>query len=253
YSEFAGIMLGMLSFGKIADAMGPHLAGMLTAAFQIVGILVMTFFRSESLNTIFIVLYPLTAVNAASRGSESEDTNMSPAERRESNRLKEKERSVRRGETITLVFAMQGKTLSAATETLSHINELGVGALVGSVFMLCLIYFAEQTGVECSSTNNAKGSSPHALDAVWRVFYFIGGIFVSMLLVFRSLVLKEGDGHKRILARKQRRQKQMKARHVLRFYLPRLIGTAGNWFLTDIAFYGLKLFSGPIFGSLDPR
>lgn len=57
YSEFAGIMLGMLSFGKIADAMGPHLAGMLTAAFQIVGILVMTFFRSESLNTIFIVLY----------------------------------------------------------------------------------------------------------------------------------------------------------------------------------------------------
>lgn len=28
---------------------------------------------------------------------------------------------------------------------------------------------------------------------------------------------------------------------------PRLIGTGGCWFLLDVAFYGLKLFSGPIF------
>ena len=28
---------------------------------------------------------------------------------------------------------------------------------------------------------------------------------------------------------------------------PRLVGTGGSWFLVDIAFYGLKLFSGPIF------
>lgn len=30
------------------------------------------------------------------------------------------------------------------------------------------------------------------------------------------------------------------------FSAPRLVGTGGSWFLTDIAFYGLKLFSGPI-------
>ena len=33
---------------------------------------------------------------------------------------------------------------------------------------------------------------------------------------------------------------------------PRLIGTGGNWFLVDIVFYGLKLFSGPIMLQIDP-
>jgi MFS family permease len=31
-----------------------------------------------------------------------------------------------------------------------------------------------------------------------------------------------------------------------------LIGTGGNWFVWDVAFYGLKLFSGPIFDDINP-
>jgi hypothetical protein len=37
-----------------------------------------------------------------------------------------------------------------------------------------------------------------------------------------------------------------------RYYWPRLIATAGTWFLWDVAFYGNKLFSGPIFSSMVP-
>jgi len=40
---------------------------------------------------------------------------------------------------------------------------------------------------------------------------------------------------------------------ILKFYAPRLIGTGGNWFVWDITFYGLKLYSGPIFASLNPQ
>ena len=36
------------------------------------------------------------------------------------------------------------------------------------------------------------------------------------------------------------------------FLAPRLAGTGGSWFLTDIAFYGLKLFSGPIISQSKP-
>ena len=36
------------------------------------------------------------------------------------------------------------------------------------------------------------------------------------------------------------------------FYLPRLVGTGGNWFVWDITFYGLKLYSGPIFEDINP-
>lgn len=33
----------------------------------------------------------------------------------------------------------------------------------------------------------------------------------------------------------------------------RLIGTGGNWFVWDVAFYGLKLYSGPIFRAINPE
>jgi hypothetical protein len=31
-----------------------------------------------------------------------------------------------------------------------------------------------------------------------------------------------------------------------------VVGTGGNWFLWDVAFYGLKLYSGPIFKAINP-
>jgi MFS family permease len=205
YAEFAGIMLGMLTFGKVADLMGRHVAGMLTASFQIIGIAMMTFYKNPNFNTLFIVFdifffvfgfgvggeYPLTAANAASHHIQKmEEAEMDDHAKHQLRVLREREKAVRRGETISIVFAMQG-----------------VGAVTGSVFLLCLIYFGNQSRVDCDFVgHNPAGQAFEALDAIWRSFYFIGMIFVAMMLVYRTLILEEGDGHKRLLARKQRRQ-----------------------------------------------
>ena len=55
FVEFAGIMLGMLTFGKVADVFGKSFGGILAASFQVVGIVFMTFFKNVSINTQFIV------------------------------------------------------------------------------------------------------------------------------------------------------------------------------------------------------
>jgi len=47
--------------------------------------------------------------------------------------------------------------------------------------------------------------------------------------------------------------KKKTALDVIRFYWPRLLGTGGCWFLWDVAFYGLGLFSGPIFEAINPE
>ena len=154
YAEFAGIMLGMLTFGKLADAFGKHFAEILTAIFQIIGVTMMTFFKAERKNIQLLVFdvfffvfgfgvggeYPLSAAGAAAHHVESlEEAEMDDDERHRVRVLREKERSIRRGETISLVFAMQG-----------------VGAVVGSVFLLCLIYFGGQERVDCDAPGHNR-------------------------------------------------------------------------------------------------
>jgi len=145
YIEFAGIMLGMLLFGKLADLVGHQPAGILAALLQVAGILFMTFYHSHDLNTMFIVFdafygvfglgiggeYPLTAATAAAHHADSSEEALLDSEERHRVRvLRDKARSVRRGETIALAFAMQG-----------------VGAVVGSIFLLSLIFFGDQQRV----------------------------------------------------------------------------------------------------------
>ncbi len=146
FVEFAGIMLGMLTFGKLSDLMGNQSAGIVAAFLQLIGIIMMTFFYNENLNTIFIVFnlffgvfglgvggeYPLTAASAAAHHAESaEEALLDSEEKHKVRMLREKARSIRRGETIGMAFAMQG-----------------VGAVVGSVFLLCLLYLGFQHRVD---------------------------------------------------------------------------------------------------------
>lgn len=183
--------------------------------------------------------YPLTAASAASHHAEAQEA-ANDEERNRMRLLKEKERSARRGETISLVFAMQG-----------------VGAVIGSLFVTILLYFGEQNHVDCNEPgNNPQGQSVSTLSAIWRIFYFIGLIFVSMVLIYRGLIQDEGTGgRQKLLARQERRKArghQGSTFKILKYYSARLLGTGGNWFLVDIAFYGLKLFSGPIMMEIDP-
>ena len=47
----------------------------------------------------------------------------------------------------------------------------------------------------------AHGQSAEALNAIWRTFYFIGGIFIAMVLTYRALCLQEGEGHQRLVSK----------------------------------------------------
>jgi hypothetical protein len=126
--------------------------------------------------------------------------------------MRDHERTARRGETIGFVFAMQG-----------------VGAVTGSVFLLVLIHFAGQSYVECDHYyrpgSNSAGFDTFALTAVWRCFYFIGTLFVFMVLLYRFLVVEEGEGHVKLQKRKERRAKRMTYSLIFRHYGLRLIGT----------------------------
>jgi MFS family permease len=140
---------------------------------------------------------------------------------------RDKEKTARRGETIGIVFAMQG-----------------VGAVVGSTFFLVLIYFSDQGDTECDINIrpgvNSAGVDRSALNAVWRSFYFIGLIFVVMVFLYRWLLVDEGkEGVKKMQARKANRSAAGKLtyRKIFGLYGTHVIATGGCWFLWDIAFY----------------
>jgi hypothetical protein len=185
--------------------------------------------------------YPLTASGAAEhhvkRLLEVEECNN---EERELARKKDITANAdRRGETISIIFVMQG-----------------VGAVAGSLVLLCLLYFSEQGSVNCNSpAANEEGNNVQALDAVWRSFYFVGTILVIMFLTYRFFFAEESTTFQKVQERKKRRESRLGSHptwEILGLYAPTLVGTAGCWFLWDIAVYGLKLFCGPIFGPLNP-
>jgi len=143
YSEFAGIMLGMVTFGTLADWIGHVRAGILTAVFMILGISFMCFYDSDDVSTLFMVFsityglfgmgvggeYPLTAMQAASHHIQAaQDAKEDDSVRARHRVLIHKAQTARRGETISMVFAMQG-----------------MGAVVGSAYLLFLLYFSGQT------------------------------------------------------------------------------------------------------------
>lgn len=67
------------------------------------------------------------------------------------------------------------------------------------------------------------------------------------------MIEEEGTGRHILEKRKEHRKNSVSTFQLLSFYSVRLIGTGGNWFLVDIVFYGLKLFSGPIFSAINPQ
>jgi hypothetical protein len=146
YSSFAGIMMGMLVFGALADVIGRNAAGIITSILMMVGAMIMTFVSSKDLETMFLIWaiffgifglgvggeYPLSASGAADHHTQAvEDAKMEDEERKRLRVMRDHEKTARRGETIGFVFAMQG-----------------IGAVVGSVFLLVLIYFSGNQLVE---------------------------------------------------------------------------------------------------------
>jgi hypothetical protein len=148
YTEFACIMVGMVAFGVLGDAIGRNSAGILTSILMFAGVTVMAFVDTvqDDLQRMFLIWavffgvfglgvggeYPLSASNAAERDYQAvEEAKGEDEDHRRLRVLRDQERTARRGETIGMVFAMQG-----------------IGAVVGSTFLLVLLYFSGQCRTE---------------------------------------------------------------------------------------------------------
>ena len=70
YSEFAGIMAGMVSFGIICDLIGRKNAGTLTSLFMIVGISGMVLYNNDDISVLFIVFSSFFAIFGLGVGGE---------------------------------------------------------------------------------------------------------------------------------------------------------------------------------------
>ena len=77
---------------------------------------------------------------------------------------------------------------------------------VGSLVLIALICFGEQTSVDCSSaSSNASGNNPQAVNGVWRVFYFVGlpGVLqVQVLFLYRGVISEESETFDKVKQRK---------------------------------------------------
>jgi len=191
FAQFAGIMAGMLLIGAVCDLIGRKQAGIITSLLMLLGISVMTFVQtSEDIGLQFTIWsaffavfgfgvggeYPLSASLAAEMQTNRADVaQLDDVQRRRRRVELDQSMTLRRGETIALVFSMQG-----------------VGALFGSTVLLVLVYFGNQGTISCDLLgNNSTGNNYNALNGIWRSFYFIGLLFVFSLLIYRFLILEE--------------------------------------------------------------
>ena len=143
-------MAGMVIFGLLCDVLGRKNASTVVALLEIVGVGVMVFYAYPNLKQQAIVIasfyglfglgvggeYPLTAYGAAQHYFRSVAEKEYEAEQNEKEKMKkrvlmEHAKTARRGETIALIFTMQG-----------------IGAVFGSAILLILIYFSGQGHVE---------------------------------------------------------------------------------------------------------
>jgi hypothetical protein len=54
---------------------------------------------------------------------------------------------------------------------------------------------------------NSAGYDPIALNVVWRCFYLIGGTFLFLIILYRTLIEWEGSDQQSLELRKERRKK----------------------------------------------
>eukprot|EP00121_Abeoforma_whisleri_P014439 Awhi_evm1s13315 len=258
YSEFAGIMLGMMIISLIADKLGRRIGSITTALIMLLGAILMTLSMPfAGLNIMFIWFTTAFFIYGFGVGGEYPVSGSSATER--SQRYSP---SSERGKEVALTFSLQG-----------------MGAVAGSLVVTILLVITNQSSPDCSesSDTNEFGYDPRKLEIVWRVVYGIGSIMALMSLLHRFFCLKESEVWKDMKKKQHQRKKAQtgtKSTHdstilkksfgydldntwdlysvSIRYYWPRLLATAGCWFLWDVCFYGNKLYSAEIFAQMVP-
>lgn len=252
YIEFAGIMAGMLGMGFIAYRLGLKWSSVTTISIMGVGAILMTASSGPSLTGLFTMFavaylifgygvggeYPTAAVGAAERHAEH---TVRTGENGGVPNTRHMFKAAQRGRAVQMMFSMQGW-----------------GAVVGAAIICIVLAGFDARSPVCNAGNNPQGYRTHDLQATWRILYGLGLIPIIYTLMYRIFVVKEPrDRAAMMAANKDARMHDPDyvpfSRSLALFmwhYWSRLSGTALSWFVWDVAFYGNKLFSGPIFSAL---
>eukprot|EP01134_Creolimax_fragrantissima_P004262 CFRG4262T1 len=243
YTEFAGVMIGMLTLSLVSDRMGRRVGSLLTTAIMTIAGLAMTVaLPVNGLQSLFLWFAIAYFGFGYGVGGEYPVSASSAAERSQANAT-----SVSRGMDVGLTFSCQG-----------------IGAFIGSLVIVILLLIMSEDSPDCAAEGvNLNGHNQSSLIIVWRVTYGIGVFIAGALFVYRYTRLKESTVWQE--AKDRRTLKYLEGSYAIdmnnpvsqyqiafKYYWSRLIATAGCWCMWDIAFYGNKLFSGPIFAELVP-
>ena len=229
YTQVSGIIFGQLALGFAADKLGRKRGSILTAGTMFVFGILLAASTGTSVASQFAMFTAVQFLFGIGVGGEYPVASASANERAEAT----KTLANRRGETVVLVFSMQGW-----------------GNLVNTAVIAILMACFGQFGYPYDDKS---------LEIIWRLSYAIGLIPLLFILCWRIFVLKESSvwtGKREALkSLGKRSSKETRRMYWLLFkhYWHRNFGTAICWFVWDFAFYGNKLFQGTFIKTINPQ
>ncbi|KAG2425952.1 hypothetical protein HXX76_013325 [Chlamydomonas incerta] len=229
YTQVCGIIFGQLVLGFCADRIGRKWGSVATAATMVVGGILIVASDGPTDRALFAMFTAVQFIFGIGVGGEYPVASTSANERAESSSALSK----RRGETVVLVFSMQGW-----------------GNLINTAVIIAIMAGFHQYHPPYSS---------YALEVTWRLSYAIGLIPLISILLYRIFHLRESA----VWTKKREALRAMggakasgvqgrKFRLLLRYYWHRIFGTAASWFVWDFAFYGNKLFQSTFIKIINP-
>ncbi|KAK2078160.1 hypothetical protein QBZ16_004028 [Prototheca wickerhamii] len=227
YSQVSGIIAGQLFIGFFADRIGRKYGSIMTASIMLVFGILITASSGSNENNLFIMFTVVQALFGVGVGGEYPVASTSANERAEENaHLQNK-----RGETVVLVFSMQGW-----------------GNLFNTWIILAILAGFGQ---------HEPPYSDYALEVTWRLSYALGLLPLLFIWYWRVFQLRESA----VWRKKRESLKSMgkgtrfgyrKTRLLMYYYWHRIAGTSLSWFVWDFAFYGNKLFQSTFIKVINP-
>ncbi|PNW71997.1 hypothetical protein CHLRE_16g686750v5 [Chlamydomonas reinhardtii] len=229
YTQVCGIIFGQLFLGFFADRIGRKWGSVATAGTMVVGAILIISSAGPTENALWAMFTAVQFIFGIGVGGEYPVASASANERAESSAALQK----RRGETVVLVFSMQGW-----------------GNVVNTAVIIAIMAGFGQYGAPYSN---------HALEVTWRLSYAIGLIPLISILLYRIFRLRESA----VWTKKREALQAMggseakgvqwrKFGLLMYYYWHRNFGTAMSWFVWDFAFYGNKLFQGTFIKIINP-
>ncbi|KAG2451250.1 hypothetical protein HYH02_003857 [Chlamydomonas schloesseri] len=229
YTQVCGIIFGQLVLGFFADRIGRKWGSVATAGTMVVGAILIISSAGPTEKALWAMFTAVQFIFGIGVGGEYPVASTSANERAESSAALQK----RRGETVVLVFSMQGW-----------------GNLVNTAVIIAIMAGYHQYHAPYSN---------HALEVTWRLSYAIGLIPLIGILLYRFISLRESA----VWTKKREALKAMggsaakgvqwrKFGLLMYYYWHRNFGTAMSWFVWDFAFYGNKLFQGTFIKIINP-